>query len=89
MYCETVTEAINALKKKGYQIDLNIAFNPSLCEKIGVCLQPKDFDIMEVFRFEGDSNPSDEDVVYAMASKNRKIKGIYSGAYGVYSESII
>lgn len=86
---DTVTSTITMLIKKGYLLDLNIAFNPQLCKSINTCLKPNDFDIIETYRFEGDSNPSDEDVVYAMASKDRKIKGIYTGAFGVYSESIL
>lgn len=88
MSYDTVIETIEELTKRGYTEDLNIAFNPSQCKSQKNCLDPKDFDIIETYRFEGESNPSDEDVVYAMASKNRKIKGIYAGAYGMYAISI-
>ena len=30
-------------------------------------------------------NPSDEDIIYAVSSKDGKIKGIFIEAFGVYS----
>jgi len=38
-------------------------------------------------RFEGNSNPADEDVVYAVESKSGDIKGVISSAFGVYADA--
>ena len=85
---DTVVEAINDLIKRGYTIDLNIAFDRKLCVYDNLCLDPKEFEIIETYRFEGNSNPDDEDVVYAMASKDKSKKGIFTGAFGIYANSI-
>jgi hypothetical protein len=45
------------------------------------------FHIRETYRFEGASNPSDEEVVYAIESKDGQ-KGVLVDAYGMYSESL-
>ena len=85
---DTVVAAINGLKQRGYTIDFNMAFDKLICHQDNICLNPSEFEITEVYRFEGDTNPSDEDVVYAVESKDGKIKGVLTGAFGTYADSI-
>jgi hypothetical protein len=84
---ETVVAALAGLKSRGYQLNFNIAFDKIICNDTGICLNPHEFEIKEVHRFEGDTNPGDEDVVYAIASKDGSIKGSMTSAYGVYADS--
>lgn len=85
---DTVTEAVAGLKAKGYTIDFNIAFDKLVCSDNKICLPPDEFEIVEVHRFEGDSNPDDEDVVYAVESKDGKLKGIITSAFGMYADPV-
>jgi hypothetical protein len=85
---ETVVAALNGLKANGYVLDFNLAFDKIICHEKGLCLNPHEFEITEVFRFEGDTNPSDEDVVYAIQSKDGTLKGSMSSAYGMYADTI-
>ena len=85
---DTVTDTLKELKRKGYTVDFNIAFDKIMCSDNKICLNPNEFEIVEVYRFEGDSNPSDEDVVYAIESKDGKVKGTLTSAYGMYAETI-
>ena len=85
---DTVVAAINDLKQRGYSTDFNIAFDKIICTQTGTCLNPSEFEITEVHRFEGDTNPSDEDVVYAIESKDGKMKGIFTGAFGIYADTV-
>ena len=65
-----------------------IAFDKIICSDNKICLDPNEFEIVEVFRFEGDSNPSDEDVVYAIESKDGSVKGTMTSAYGMYADAV-
>ncbi|MBA3674344.1 MAG: phosphoribosylpyrophosphate synthetase [Chitinophagaceae bacterium] len=85
---DTVTEAVKGLKERGYTIDFNIAFDKLMCSQNKICLHPDEFKITEVHRFEGDSNPDDEDIVYAVESKDKKIKGVITSAFGLYADPI-
>ncbi len=85
---DTVVAALNGLKERGYSIDFNLAFDKLICRDNKICLNPANFEITEVHRFEGDTNPSDEDVVYAVASTDGTIKGVFSGAYGTYADAV-
>ena len=83
---DTVVDAINGLKQRGYKIDFNIAFDKIICSENKHSLDPDDFEITEMHRFEGDTNPSDEDVVYAVESKDGILKGIITSAFGMYAD---
>jgi len=85
---DTVSVALNSLRERGYKKDFNIAFDKLICSDSEEHLNPMEFEITEVYRFEGESNPSDEAVVYAIASKDGKLKGTLVSAYGPYSESM-
>ena len=85
---DTVTGALNGLKSRGFTLDFNLAFDKIICRENNFCLNPKEFEIMETYRFEGATDPGDEDVVYAVASKDGNIKGVITSAYGLYADSI-
>lgn len=85
---ETVVAALNGLKQRGYTLDFNIAFDKLACNNTGTCLNPDEFEITEIHRFEGATDPDDQDIVYAVASYDGSIKGTLTSAYGVYAEDI-
>ena len=85
---DTVTEALTALKARGYAMDFNIAFDKIICRENNFCLNPHEFEITEVYRFEGATDPGDEDVVYAVESKDGTMKGVITSAYGMYADGI-
>lgn len=82
---ETLSQAVNGLKERGFTTDFNLQENCLVCnnEKLNI----EDFEIVEVYRFEGDSNPSDQSVVYGISSKNG-LKGILVSGYGISAEGI-
>jgi len=85
---DTVVGALNGLKDRGYTLDFNVSFDKIICSDKKVQLNPQEFEIVEVYRFEGETNPSDEDVVYAVESKKGDVKGTFTSAYGPYSDTI-
>lgn len=83
----TILEAINDLKKRGYSIDFNLGFNGVQSHKTSVSLAPEKFEITEVYRFEGETDPDDEAVVYAIESQDGH-KGILLNGYGVSADPV-
>ena len=84
---DTVVDALNGLKARGYTVNFNIAFDKLMCSDNKICLNPHEFEIVEVHRFEGNSNPADQDVVYAVESKTGNIKGVITSAFGLYADA--
>ncbi len=85
----TVTEAINGLKEKGYTVDFNVLFDKDCltCNQKPIELSAEEFNVDGVFRFYGLSDPGDEMVVYAISSEKFMVKGVLVNAYGIYSEA--
>ncbi len=82
---ETVSGAVNGLKTRGYNMDFNLDENCIVCHEDK--FNPEDFEITEVHRFEGNSDPADEAVVYAIES-NQGHKGVLVNGYGPTSETM-
>jgi hypothetical protein len=81
----TVSEALDELNKKGFIIDFNLEENCIVCN-IGK-FTPEEFEIVEVYRYEGDTDPADEATVYAIESKSG-IKGVLVTGYGMYGDTM-
>lgn len=82
---DTMSQAITGLKERGFDMDFNLQENCLVCnnERLDV----KDFEIVEVYRFEGDSNPDDSSVVYGIQS-NTGMKGLLVSGYGISAEGM-
>ena len=84
---ETVSEAISGLSKRGYITDFSVFAEKEclVCNKTSMQLLPGEFEIDEVYRFEGDTDPGDEMILFAISSTKHKMKGILLNAYGVFA----
>jgi len=85
---DTVTEALDWLKIVGYSHDFNLDGNYLKSANGQHSLSPEDFTINYVFRFEGDSDPDDESIIYGISSETYKMKGVMISAFGMYADSI-
>ncbi len=84
---DTVSQAVDDLKIRGYDIDFNLVTDGIECRQMPVPLKVPEFEITEVYRFEGDSDPADEAVVYAIESKHG-LKGVLVNGYGASSNAL-
>jgi hypothetical protein len=81
----TVSEAITALKKQGYTIDFNLEHNCFTCQNGSKRFQTDEFEIADVYRYEGNTDPADEATVYAIESKSG-LKGTLVTGYGASAD---
>ncbi|HMG67734.1 MAG TPA: hypothetical protein VK588_08610, partial [Chitinophagaceae bacterium] len=79
------TAAIKGLKERGYTKDFNLKENCIICHEDK--FHPEDFEITEVYRFEGNSDPGDEAIVYAIES-NKGDKGVLVNGYGTSADQM-
>lgn len=85
-YEPTLVETLETLRKEGYTEDFNIRFDSLICDK--ACLLPQEFTVDRTFRFEGNTNPSDEAILYAISSRSGDLKGVLVNSYGVYADEM-
>lgn len=82
----TLSQTINGLKKEGYILDFNIPEEYLVYRKADMILSPDDFKIDKVYRFEGETNPDDQSILYAISSAKFGIKGVLVNGYGISSD---
>lgn len=82
-----LVDALQDLKARGYINDFNLKPHCVECVALNLQLHPEDFEIKEMYRFEGDSTPDDNSVLYAIESKDG-VKGVMVDAYGTYAEAL-
>jgi hypothetical protein len=83
---DTLSEAIENLKTRGYHNDFNL--HPEWIEcPPNLKFMPTEFHVDEVYRFEGITNPDDNCILFAIQSSNG-VKGVLVDAYGAYSDSL-
>ena len=85
---DTLSEAVNDLQRRGYTDELSLAENGVVCDQRGLTLDPDVFEIDEFHRFEGNSDPEDQSIVYAISSATHHLKGLLISAYGPDASSL-
>lgn len=76
---DTITAAVKGLRERGYTKDFNLKENCIVCNEDK--FHPEDFEIVEIYRFEGETDPADEAAVYAIESRNGE-RGVLVSGYG-------
>jgi hypothetical protein len=84
---DSINEAEADLKKRGYTVDFDLKPDGLKCNSLDIKLHPEEFTIDEHYRFEGDSDPDESSVIYAISS-SQGIKGTLTDAYGVYAANV-
>ncbi len=82
----SLSEAITDLSKNGYTANFSIKNNYIECTEHNINLQPDEFEIDEVHRFQEMSDVDDESVLYAVSSTKHDIKGLLVNAFSIYAD---
>lgn len=79
-----LVEAINDLTKQGYTFNFNIKRDCIECVENKIQLQPDEFEIDEVHRFQEMSDVDNESILYATQNN---MKGLLVNAYSIYADT--
>src|SRR3954465_764107 len=75
----TVSKALEELKTKGFTTDFNI-------QEKRIIDNPNDFEIVHIYRYEGESDPGDEATVFGIKSTTGE-KGVYVAGLSATADS--
>jgi hypothetical protein len=84
----TLIDAIEHYRKEGYIEDFNLRQNCLECRNGAFRVFHNEFRIDKFYRFDQDTDPADQTIIYAISSPKYGLKGILINAYGVYSEPL-
>jgi len=83
---DTLTEAITVKQAEGYVFDFNLSNAKLDCKTLNKTFKASEFNVDAFYRFEGDSNPDDSSILYAIRTESG-VKGLLVDAYGAYSDN--
>lgn len=84
----TLSRVLTVLRERGYTEDFNLKHDYIECPDGKCFMDPDEFNIDKVYRFEGDSDPGDQAILYAISSEKYKLKGVLVDGYGGTSEPL-
>lgn len=76
----TVEKALEELKDKGFYVDFNV-------EEKQILASPNNFGIVEIYRYEGMSDPDDEATVYGIENFTTGERGVFVAGNLSFAES--
>jgi hypothetical protein len=79
---ETLDQALARLGRKGFDRDCRARADGQLALAGDDAVAPEDLQVVEVVRFEGESDPSDESLLLALESPDGRIRGTFLAAFG-------
>ena len=74
----TVSQALAELKEKGFTKDFNL-------EENSIVDHPDNYEIVHIYRYEGESDPGDEATIYGIKSKNGE-NGVFVSGHFDYDD---
>jgi hypothetical protein len=86
-YMNTLTDRINKAIKNGYTDNMKMS-KQGLCSSQGTVYAPAEVKIVDFCRFEGQSDPGDNAILYIIETADG-VKGTLVDAYGTYADEYI
>jgi hypothetical protein len=84
-HLETVVSVLNKLEKEGYETQFKATDEGLLSLSTDIVYQPDQIKVENFFRFEGESNPDDTAIVYAVVTHNGE-KGTITDSFNSYGD---
>jgi hypothetical protein len=79
---ETLSQAVDRLTAAGYRDDFRAEAGGLRARGTGCVHEPEALVIEEALRFEGESDPQDESLLFALRCPTHDVRGTYVVAYG-------
>lgn len=81
----TLVQVMNKLRDKGFDNELKVSDHGRMQSAVNdQVYDPEDLKIIKTYRFEGESDPSDNSVLYLLEDREGR-KGYVLDAYGMYT----
>jgi len=85
---ETLDVAITRLERAGYVDALRASADGFLAVRTGRIHPPETLIVDEIVRFEGESDPADEAVLFALRSRDQSMRATFVATYGPSADPV-
>ena len=85
---QTLSTVITKLNQKGYEIQFKVTDEGLVSLSSDKIYKPEQVKICHFYRFEGESNPADNSILYAIETREGE-KGTLVDGYGATSDELI
>jgi hypothetical protein len=85
---QTLSTVITKLTQRGYEVQFKVTDKGLLSLSSDKVYNPEQVKICHFYRFEGESNPSDNSILYAIETQDGE-KGTLVDGYGASSDELI
>jgi hypothetical protein len=85
---ETMDAAVERLERAGYADELRASEAGFLEVRTGRIHSPETLVVDEIVRFEGESDPADEAVLFALRARDQSMRGTFVATYGPSADPI-
>jgi hypothetical protein len=85
---KTLSQCMESLHKYGFKSDFRIEDNHLISQEGDKSYEPDEVSIVNFYRFEGESDPADSSILYAIET-NDGMQGTLSDAFGTYSTTSV
>lgn len=83
---KTLSSCINRLTRDGFEAQFKVVKNGLKSLSTDKVYCPEDIRIVSFYRFEGESDPADNSILYAIETSDGE-KGTLTDAYGIYNDA--
>src|SRR6185436_18782433 len=85
---QTLSQCMNSLKEHGFSKEFRITEKGLTTKENQKIYRPDEVQIVNFYRFEGESSPADSAILYAIET-NDGSEGVLSDAYGAYADETV
>jgi hypothetical protein len=85
---KTLSECMNSLLQEGYKENFMVKEAGLYAPESKKIYSPEEITIVSFYRFEGNSDPADNSILYAIETKDG-VKGLLTDSYGSSANSLI
>jgi hypothetical protein len=83
---KTLVSCLNSLVRNGFDEHFKVTENGLKALRTGKYYPAKDVKVLNYYRFEGDSDPADNSILYAIETRDG-LRGTLVDAFGPYADS--
>jgi len=83
---KTMVSCINSLSRLGFTEDYKVTDSGMRSVQSNRIYKPEEINVLNFYRFEGNSDPADNSILYAIETKD-KTRGTLVDAYGPYADT--